>query len=530
MKTTIEKTNDSARSSAAFTSGWRKGVALVCLLLTAALASRAQEQQPSPDVVKFKTLVNFNGANGATFTYVGLSPVEGTDGNLYGTTYQGGANNSGTFFKMTPTGALNTVYNFCSLPNCADGGNPLAAVSGGLALGTDGNFYGTAINGGAYGNGTFFQITPGGTLTTLHSFCPDPPNCIGGDSPLNGVVQGLDGNFYGVTAGGGTNNDEPGPCGAGVYGPGCGTVFKVTPEGTFTSIYSFCSQANCADGASPATPLLAASDGHLYGITGNGGANGYGTIFKITPGGKLTTLYTFPAPAAFSLVCQANATSCGPMIQATDGNFYGVGSGGGANLAGMVFKLTAGGTFSILYSFCAQTNCIDGSNPVGVIEGSDGSVYGTTSGGGRQNSSCDSYLTGCGTIFRITRNGVLTTLHRFSGTDGSLPTGLTQATNGVFYGATTWNGNGTLFALSAGVHPFVELLPGSGKAGSPMQILGSNLTGATAVSFNGTAASFMVVSKNLISATVPTGATSGFVTVTTPGGTLKSNTRFVARP
>jgi len=215
------------------------------------------------------------------------------------------------------------------------------------------------------------------------------------------------------------------------------------------------------------------------------------------------------------------------MIQATDGNLYGVASSGGTNLAGMVFKLTPSGAFSILYSFCAQTNCTDGSNPVGVIEGSDGSFYGTTASAGTQNPAC--FSNGCGTVFRLTRNGVLTTLHTFSGADGFLRTGLAQATNGAFYGVTTGTGNGTVFTLSTGLHPFVELLPGSGKAGSTVQILGRNLSDATAVSFNGTVAPFMVVSKNLISATVPSGATSGFVTVTTPGGTLKSNTRFVVR-
>jgi uncharacterized repeat protein (TIGR03803 family) len=344
------------------------------------------------------------------------------------------------------------------------------------------------------------------------------------------VVEGIDGNFYGVTPGGGLNT--VGPCSSGPNGFGCGTVFKVTPGGVFTSIYSFCSLANCADGASPGTLLLAAADGELYGITALGGASGWGTIFKITLGGKLTTLYSFPSPGPYGGPCLSNPSTCAPLIQANDGNIYGAASfapnNGGS---GMVFKLTPGGTFSTLYSFCSQPNCADGQYPPGVMQGTDGSFYGGTQADGLQNPACG--VQGCGTVFRLTGSGALKTLHTFSGADGSEAAGVVQATNGVFYGATRTGGaggQGTIFAISVGLGPFVSLLPNSGKAGGTVQILGYNLTGATSVSFNGVAASFTVESGTLIIATVPSGATSGFVEVVTPNRTLKSNMRFVLRP
>ena len=310
-----------------------------------------------------------------------------------------------------------------------------------------------------------------------------------------------------------------GPCGYGLAGVGCGTVYKVTPEGAFTSIYSFCSQANCADGSSPDSPLLAADDGELYGMTSAGGANGYGTIFKITPSGKLTTLYSFP-----SYSCEAQY-SCGVLVQATDGNFYGVTSA--PDLTGAAFKLTPGGTFSTLYNFCSQANCADGSYPESLVQGTDGRFYGATIAGGTGTSSvCTS---SCGTVFSVTGSGELKTLHNFSGTEGYHPTGMIQSTNGSFYGIANFggaNGDGTVFSLSVGLGRFVELLPSFGKVGGTVQILGDNLSSTTAVTFNSTAAAFTVESATLISASVPAGATTGFVKVTTSSGALKSNVKF----
>ena len=223
-------------------------------------------------------LHSFNGADGAYPTAV---LIQATDGNFYGTTVQGGANNlcmssgCGTVFKITPTGILTTLYNFCSQPGCADGAFPSGYTSGGLVQGTDGNLYGTTFQGGANDYGTVFKITTSGTLTTLYSFCSQP-NCADGVDPTAGLVQATDGNFYGTTSEGGGN---------GPYG----TVFKITPSGTLTTLYRFCSQPNCADGGYPLAGLVQATDGDFYGTTSGFGVNcpengQCGTVFRLSTG------------------------------------------------------------------------------------------------------------------------------------------------------------------------------------------------------------------------------------------------------
>ena len=301
----------------------------------------------------FTTLSSFNGTNGST---PAASVVQGADGNFYGTTNQGGANNYGTIFKVTPAGTLTTLYSFT---NGANGSDPQAA----LIQATDGNFYGITGNGGADNGGTIFKITPGGALTTLHSFSgPD------GYVPAAGLIQGTDGNFYGTTYSGGAHSS--------------GTVFKITSGGTLTTMYSF---TGAADGAAPEAVVIQATDGNFYGTTSAGGGvsgTAYGTVFKLTPGGALTTLYTFTGAGG--------QTPYSGLIQATDGNFYGTTSGGGGHSAGTVFKITPGGTLTTVYSF---TNGGDGSGPqAGLVEGADGNLYGTAQYGGANND---------GTVFKL---------------------------------------------------------------------------------------------------------------------------------
>ncbi len=345
------------------------------------------------------TLVDFTGANGNT-----PSPdsalVQGTDGNFYGVTYFGGANNTCTNF-----------------PGC----------------------------------GTIFKITPSGTLTTLYSFC-QLANCTDGYFPSN-LIQANDGNFYGTTALGGINTN----CTANGTTGSCGTVFKITPGGALTTIYNFCSQAGCTDGFSPYARLVQASNGDLYGTTFFGGANttcsgGCGTIFKITLAGALTTMHTFDGT-------DGGATFAA-MIQASNSDLYGASTYYGPNGdAGTLFKMTLGGVFTSLYSFCSQTNCTDGAGPdSGLVQGADGELYGTTKYGGK-NSTC---TYGCGTIFKMTPSGTVTTgYYNFCSqtncADGSNPfAGLIQADDGNFYGAAAGGaslnctgGCGVLFKMTA---------------------------------------------------------------------------------
>ncbi len=498
----------------------RLSIAVFCLVLVPVTAIVCPAQT-------FTSLVSFDGSNGEFPWNAPL--VQGLDGNLYGTTSKGGVNSSscgasdscGTVFKITPNGTLTTLYKFCSQPNCSDGISPVA----GLALATSGNFYGTTTGGGGKGpyNGTVFKITPAGKLTTIYDFCSQL-NCTDGWDPNAGLVEASNGNFYGTTTEGGANSG--------------GTVFKITSKGTLTTLYSFCGQPNCADGELPTAGLIQATDGNLYGTTVVGGTNGNGTVFKITLKGILTTLHRFAGADG--------SEPSGVLVEAGDGNFYGMTEFGGANNLGTVFKVTPAGTLTTLYSFCAQPNCTDGEIPQysGLFQATDGDFYGTASDGGANTSCPGGFGGGCGTIFKITPGGTLTTLYNFCGqvncTDGEFPmAGLVQATDGNFYGTTlgdlfanpcSGSECGTVFSLSVGLAPFAETLPTTGKVGKIVKILGNQLEGATAVSFNGTAAAFTIESSNYIKTSVPNGATTGFVTVKLGSGTLTSNKEFRVIP
>ncbi len=358
------------------------------------------------------TLVSFDGSNGGN----PISPViQGTDGNFYGVTPFGGTNDDSTVFTITPSGTLTTLHNF-------DGADGRVAV-GGLVQGTDGLFYGTTAHGGANGDGTVFTITPSGTLTTLHNF----DNTDGYEPFYGGLVQASDGNFYGTTTQGGAYSSP--------YCSGCGTVFRITPSGTLTTLYSFCSQPNCVDGAFPQAGLVQGSDGNFYGTTFGGGANGNcaggcGTVFKITPIGALTTLYSFCSQPN----CADGDEPLTTLVQGTDGNFYGETQLGGAycppNGCGTVFKITSSGTLTTLHSFNGADGCCIPDNP--LLQATDGNFYGTSASGGAN-----------GTVFEMTPSGTLTTLYSFEGADGENPyAGLVQAVDGSFYGTTSNGGSG----------------------------------------------------------------------------------------
>lgn len=458
------------------------------------------------------TLASFDEANGRDPGFPAAAFVQGTNGYLYGTTVAGGANDEGTIFRMSSTGILTTLYSFCSQPGCSDG----AVANAGLIQGTDGNFYGTTGLGGTNNLGTIFKITPAGGLTTIYRFCVEL-GCQGGTNPEAGLLQASDGNFYGTTANGGAY--------------GLGTVFKMTKAGVVTTVVSF----NGANGMNPLFgSLIQGTDGSLYGTTGNGGANtgcgsstGCGTAFRVTLQGSLTTLYSFCA----QLNCADGASPFGGLVQGIDGTLFGTATEGGIGY-GTAFRITGPGKLTVLHSF----NFTDGAYPeAGLLYANDDNFYGTTSEGGENGLG--------GTLFQITPRGDLTTLYNFCSkancADGNGAfSGLLEATTGTLYGATFAGGTssnciggcGTAFSLSVGLGPFVETRLTSGRPGARVIVLGSGLTGTSAVNFDGIPAVFTVVSATETVATVPIGAANGFVTLSTPTGTIRSNVPFRVLP
>jgi uncharacterized repeat protein (TIGR03803 family) len=490
----------------------KKGVIvfLVCLLAAATLPAQT-----------LTTLYSFAKTDGQK----PVAPLlQGFDGKFYGTTSEGGFFNgaAGTVFQLTPTGTLTTVHTFCTEntpTDCADGAGPQA----GLVQAANGRLYGTTWQGGT-GAGTVFEIASG-KLTTLYNFC-SLSGCTDGAAPYDTLVQTIRGDFYGTTPGGGTN------------GPNDGTVFKITASGALTTLYSFCSQGtypNCTDGYFPYAGLVQGTVGDFFGTTLYGGTADDGTVFRITASGTLTTLHSFCSQSG----CTDGTNPYGGLVQGADGDLYGTTTYGGVHGSGTVFKITPSGALTTLYSFCSQGSpCRDGGGPrAALVQATDGNFYGVT-------DDCGGCGSNAGTIFKITPSGALTTLYIFCTagapcTDGGDPVAaLIQATDGNFYGTTQSGGfadgfdaYGTVFRFSVGLAPFVKTLPTSGTVGALVIILGNNLTGATSVTLNGSAAAFTVNSSGTaISTTVPAGATSGTVRVVTPSGMLSSNVPFRVLP
>lgn len=458
-----------------------KNLHLLALVMTLALATLGI----SGAHAQYTDLHDFDTPTLASPQYEGIL-AQGRDGNLYGTAPLGGTFGRGGVFQITPTGAYSVIHSFDSTR-----ANPYS----GLTLGTDGNFYGGTYNGGDFGFGTVFQITPSGIVTVLHSF-----SLIEGAGPYAPPIQGTDGNFYGTTT---------------IGGLGYGAVYKVTPAGGFTVLYQF----DVTHGSSPFAPLIQAKDGNFYGTTIGGGTFGWGTAFKITPAGALTVLYNFDSTHG--------AGPYAPLFQGSDGNFYGTArSGGTKNNGGVAFKLTAAKKLTVLYNFDGTGSTPDGVRPYSaLIQASDGNFYGVASAGGTN---------GAGTLYKITKTGSYSTLYSFVSATGSLPFAtLRQHTNGKLYGEATTGGatgHGALFSFDAGLPSFIGLQPTSGVVSQPVDILGQGLTGTNTVKFNGTNAVFTVVSDTYISTSVPSGATTGLVKTTGTSGNRKSNQKFLVTP
>ncbi|MCU1296200.1 MAG: hypothetical protein JWO91_478 [Acidobacteriaceae bacterium] len=422
---------------------------------------------------------------------------QGRDGDLYSTTSDEGIHGDGMVYKITTAGQATTIYDFCSRTSCADGTFP----EGGLTLGFDGNFYGTTTGGGQGGAGTVFKVSPTGTLTTLHLFT----NGTDDSAPAFAPTQGQDGNIYGVS-------EEQ-------YNGQNGAFYKITANGVFTVPHDFV----YTDGSSPNLPTQG-FDGNFYGTTQFGGdpTCKCGVVYKATAAGKITVLHKFkgyPTDGYRPLAL---------LVQGNDGAFYGTTYQGGTYNQGSVFKITTTGLFTLLYSFHFSSAYLDATLPTaGLTLGTDGNFYGVGSAGGSKNA---------GAIFKITPAGSESILYNFcsvSCANGFGPaTPLMLHTNGKFYGNTNGNslGGSVFYSLDVGFKPLVDLVTWSAKVGKTVEILGQGFTGTTAVSFNGVNATFNNVSDTYMTATLPAGALTGTVTVTTFTNTLKSNRLFLVTP
>jgi uncharacterized repeat protein (TIGR03803 family) len=406
-------------------------------------ATGKTHKSETPDGYTYSVLYSFC-ATGGGFCTDGSQPFAGliqdAAGNLYGTTYSGGANTWGTVFKLDDTGKETVLYSFCpgGIGNCTDGQIPFA----GLLQDAAGNLYGTTYSGGANNGGTVFKLDDTGHETVLYSFCSvGGANCTDGKTPQAGLIQDATGSLYGTTSSGGANSG--------------GTVFKLDDTGHETVLYSFCSVggANCTDGKSPEAVLIQDAAGNLYGTTYSGGASGYaGTVFKVDSTGHETVLYNFCSEGGGN--CTDGYAPGAGLIQDAAGDLYGTTIVGGANGLGTVFKVDSTGHETVLYNFCSEVsgaNCTDGEYPSsGLIRDAAGNLYGTagggTGGGGVANCTANGFG-GCGTVFKLDSTGHETVLYNFCSqggancTDGDSPSGgVIEDAAGNLYGTTLGGG------------------------------------------------------------------------------------------
>jgi uncharacterized repeat protein (TIGR03803 family) len=430
----------------------------------------------------YTVLHNFGTAAGQPFDPDGMIAQSRGGAMLTTSLNDYGTNEHGTVFRIWPSGSLTVLHQF-----------PQHTQSdSGVVLATDGDYYGTTYDGGANGLGSVFKMAPNGSVTTLHSFTGGPD----GQSPGENCppIQSVQGDFYGATSGGGKQY---------------GTLYRITKDGNFTVLHRF----SGSDGNTPEGPLIQGKDLNFYGTTFVGGQFHDGVVFRISPSGNFKVMASFDG-------ANGKNPSAG-LIQASDGNFYGVTFRGGASDLGVLFRMTPGGTLTVLHSFSGGS---DGQNPqAGIVQASDGNLYGTTTYGGANNY---------GVLFRASLSGNVVPLHTFDSATGGEPfAALFQHTNGKLYGDTHvggTSGNGVFFSEDAGLRPFVTYLPVYGQPGAMVEILGQGFTHSSKVYFNGTQATNVTApSATYLQATVPQGATTGPITVTTSNGTLKSNKTFI---
>jgi uncharacterized repeat protein (TIGR03803 family) len=337
----------------------------------------------------------------------GAAVIQAADGNFYGTSYSG-FSNGGTVFKVTPAGAVTYPYTF---QGGTDGGVPQSPP----VQGPDGTLYGVTSAGGAFGYGVIYNVNPAmGTETVLYSF----DGGADGGNPAGALIFDNSGNLYGVTTLYGADN--------------FGVAYKFNlAAGKLTPLHAFCSMSNCDDGTSPAAGLVQGTDGNFYGTALTGGAYGNGTFYKVTSSGTFTLLYSF---------CVTDVNTCAEgyaphsaVAEGSDGNFYGSNQQGGANTLGTIYKATPGGTVTPVYTFTGGT---DGSLPYGPVFGSDGNLYGATQTGGLAQD-CNAH--GCGSVFQLTPAGTLNLLYDFadSNADANPYAAPMQGSDGNLYGTTS---------------------------------------------------------------------------------------------
>ncbi len=398
--------------------------------------------------------------------------AQGKDGNLYGTLPSGNVD-LGSAFYATPSGAVTIFRTFDGSVGCF----PWS----GLTLGSDGNFYGSTTSCGANFAGLVFQLTPppAGALTSLCDFYS------GAGYPNSAPVQGKDGNFYGIVQ---------------------QSAYKVSASG-------ICKLLTSLIPGNSSAPLIQGADGNFYG-TVDDVLHYDGAVFSMSPTGVVKTIYVFDATHG--------SHPYGPLVQDAKGYFYGTTYQGGLYDGGVVFKLTKGGVLTVLHDFNSATGYLP---YAGLVLGTDGNLYGSTDSGGGF---------GHGVLFKITKSGTYTVQYDFDLTHGAQPDATAmQHTNGKIYGLTHGggaNGGGVFYSLDVGIKAFVSLMMNTGKAGQIVEILGQGFTGTTKVMFGKGSANFTVVSDTDMTAVVPTSGTTGFVTVTTPSGTLTSSKTFKVLP
>jgi len=453
--------------------------------------------------------------------------------------------------SISTYGQIKSLFGFPCASVCPDGSSPM----GTLMQASDGNFYGTAAEGGNgllnRVGGTIFRITPSGNFTLLFTFVADHDGEFSkGSQPIAGLVEGNDGFLYGTTVTGGKDNS--------------GVIFKIGKTGAFSVLHSFCSLPGCADGSSPVGTLALGDDGLLYGTASSGGAGRAGTIFTISSNGVFTVLRTLNA-------FTDGSQPFGGLMQASDGNFYGATNTGVNNLAANLVRVTPAGDFGVIaplpFLGNVQGQLMQASNGLlygdiqydsiftstiggdvqdlvllsgrqdgnsallsGIIQASDGNLWGTSSG-----QSFGPY----GVIYAITPSGKFVKNYAFScSVGGSAMSAPVQGSDGKFYGATPSCGTdamghrafGSLYSLDAGLRPpkpsIAAVSPSKGPPGTQVVIRGDHLIGTSVVAFGDVPAQFQVLNRKFMVAVVPDAAQKGFISVTNFGGAVKSKQTF----